>query len=105
MKRREFLFSLAGAAVFGFWGKPLAQLSTAVSSPPALAQNSAHSLPNFGSAYQIVGSQESAQGTYLLLNHQGWPIWLHKASTDTIWRTATPPWHIRRMAKLLWRFS
>ncbi len=105
MKRREFLSSLAGVAVFGFLGKPFIHRPTAVSTPPALGQNPAHSLPNFGSPYQIVGSQESAHGTYLLLNHEGWPIWLHKATTDTAWRTVTPPWHVRRMAKLLWRFS
>lgn len=102
MKRREFLFSLVGVAVWGM-SQPLMSLPTPASSPTATPVDVA--VPNFGTAYQFVGTQESTDGTYLLLNHQGWPIWLHKAKSEAVWHTATPPWHVRRMAKLLWRFS
>lgn len=94
MNRRQFLSALAGVAVVGTVGRSTVRLASAATADGQLAPQIAF---NFGSHLNVIGSYETAQGTYALLKCQGFPFWLHSTDGQT-WLTTTPPWRVRRMA-------
>jgi hypothetical protein len=52
----------------------------------------------FGPDTTIQQTYATADGQYILLQHQQkWPIWLFSADGQ-LWRTTTPPWYLRRVA-------